>query len=60
MADSGNGNGDSEDSDSEDQVQYQFKIEEDKWREWKLGVRRDKSLRERIIELIEEDTGRGA
>lgn len=58
MAESGNSNGDSENSDA-DQVQYQFKIEEDKWTEWKLGVRRDKSLRERIIELIEEDAEAG-
>jgi hypothetical protein len=36
-------------------LQYQFKIDRDLWDEWKLTVRRDKSLDERLIELVEAD-----
>jgi hypothetical protein len=41
--------------DNEEMIQYQFKINRDLWREWKLTVRRDKSLDERIIELVKQD-----
>jgi hypothetical protein len=37
-------------------VRYQFQIDDDTWEEWKMTVPRDKSLEQRIIELIEADT----
>jgi len=37
-------------------VKYQFQIDEEKWTEWKRTVPRDKSLEDRLIELIEADT----
>ena len=37
-------------------VKYQFQINDEKWQEWKRTVPRDKSLEDRIIELIEADT----
>jgi Txe/YoeB family toxin of Txe-Axe toxin-antitoxin module len=44
-----------QEDDENNQLQYQFKIDRDLWDEWKLTVRRDKSLRQRITELVEED-----
>lgn len=35
---------------------YQFAIDDDTWNEWKRTLPRDKSLEQRIIELIEADT----
>ena len=37
-------------------VKYQFQIDDEKWDEWKRTVPREKSLEQRIIELIEADT----
>ena len=37
-------------------VRYQFQIDDETWQEWKQTVPRDKSLEQRIIELIEADT----
>jgi hypothetical protein len=37
-------------------VRYQFQIEDETWEDWKETVPRNKSLEERIIELIEADT----
>lgn len=39
-----------------DMVRYQFQIDDEKWEDWKMTVPRDKSLEQRIIELIEADT----
>lgn len=36
-------------------VRYQFQIDDKKWADWKRTVPRDKSLEQRIIELIEAD-----
>jgi hypothetical protein len=36
-------------------VRYQFQIDGETWKDWKMTVPRDKSLEERIIELIEAD-----
>lgn len=41
---------------ADDVVKYQFQIDDEKWREWKRTVPRDKSLEKRITELIEADT----
>lgn len=38
-----------------DMVRYQFQIDDETWNEWKMTVPRDKSLEQRIIELIEAD-----
>ena len=35
---------------------FQFQIDDEKWRQWKNTVPREKSLEKRIIELIEADT----
>lgn len=37
-------------------TKYQFQIDDEKWEAWKLTVPRNKSLEQRIIELIEADT----
>ena len=37
-------------------VTYQFEVDDDTWTEWKRTVPRDKSLEQRLIELIEADT----
>ena len=42
--------------DSQSVVKYQFQIDDEKWRQWKNTVPREKSLEKRIIELIEADT----
>lgn len=39
-----------------DMVRYQFQIDDETWDEWKMTVPRDKSLEQRITELIEADT----
>lgn len=36
-------------------VRYQFQIDRETWDEWKNTVPRDKSLEDRIVELIEAD-----
>lgn len=36
-------------------VRYQFQIDDETWQDWKQTVPRDKSLEQRIIELIEAD-----
>ena len=41
---------------AESVTKYQFQIDDDTWDEWKLTVPRNKSLEQRIIELIEADT----
>lgn len=38
-----------------DMVRYQFQIDDETWQEWKMTVPRDKSLEQRITELIEAD-----
>jgi len=38
-----------------DMVRYQFQIDDETWEDWKMTVPRDKSLEQRIIELIEAD-----
>jgi hypothetical protein len=43
-------------TESEDMVKYQFQAEDDDWQAWKRTVPRDKSLEQRINELIEADT----
>lgn len=35
---------------------YSFEVPAETWNDWKRGVPRDKSLDDRIIELLEEDT----
>lgn len=42
--------------DGEHVTKFQFQIEDEKWDDWKRTVPRDKSLEQRIIELIEADT----
>ena len=42
-------------SESADMVRYQFQIDDETWQEWKMTVPRDKSLEQRITELIEAD-----
>ena len=37
-------------------TKFQFQIEDEKWERWKMTVPRNKSLEQRIIELIEADT----
>jgi hypothetical protein len=37
-------------------VRYQFQIDDETWEEWKMTVPRNKSLEQRITELIEADT----
>jgi predicted Rdx family selenoprotein len=37
-------------------VRYQFQVDDETWEEWKKTVPRTKSLKKRIIELIEADT----
>jgi len=39
-----------------DMVRYQFQIDDDDWEDWKMTVPRNKSLEQRIHELIEADT----
>lgn len=39
-----------------DMVRYQFQIDDEDWEEWKMTVPRNKSLEQRIRELIEADT----
>lgn len=43
-------------AESEHVTKYQFQIDDEKWEKWKLTVPRNKSLEQRIIELIEADT----
>lgn len=37
-------------------VRYQFQIGDETWEAWKQTVPRDKSLEQRLTELIEADT----
>jgi len=37
-------------------IKYNLKVNRKEWQEWKKGVPRTKSLNERLIELIREDT----
>jgi hypothetical protein len=37
-------------------VRYQFQIDDGDWEDWKMTVPRNKSLEQRIRELIEADT----
>lgn len=39
-----------------DMVRYQFQIDDEDWEDWKMTVPRNKSLEQRIRELIEADT----
>lgn len=39
-----------------DMVRYQFQIDDDDWEDWKMTVPRNKSLEQRIHELIKADT----
>ena len=41
---------------TDDMVRYQFQIDDDDWEDWKMTVPRNKSLEQRIRELIEADT----
>jgi len=41
--------------DSGSMVTYQFEVDGDTWSDWKQTVPRDKSLQQRIIELLEAD-----